>query len=58
MSKAEHGGPNWKYTKTRLLKKNFKIKISKRKKKMLTYIYYDKVITVYDPDDIDFNKTC
>ena len=22
MSKAEHGGPNWKYTETRLMKKN------------------------------------
>ena len=48
MSKAVHGSPNWKYTKTRLLKKLQKKKI----------IYYDKVITVYDPDDIDFNRTC
>ena len=52
MSKAEHGGPNWKYIKTRLLKKFQKKKIKK------INIYYDKVITAYDPDDIDFNRTC
>ena len=50
MSKAEHGGPNWKYTKTRLLKKS-------QKKKNFN-IYYDKVITAYDSDDIDVNRTC
>ena len=50
MRKAEHGGPNWKYTETRLLKK-----FQKKKK---NFIYYDKIITVYDPDDIDFNRTC
>ena len=22
------------------------------------FIYYDKVKAVYDPDDIDFNRTC
>ena len=56
MSKAEHGGPKWKYTKTRLLKKN--LKKNKTKKNKNFNIYYDKVITVYDPDDIDFNRTC
>ena len=49
MRKAQHVGPNWKYTETRLLKKNFFKK---------NFIYYDKVITVYDPNDIDFNSTC
>ena len=53
MSKAEHGGPNWKYTKTRLLKK-----FQKKKNKKNFNICYDKVLTVYDPDDIDFNRTC
>ena len=54
MSKAEHGGPNWKYTKTRLLKKFQK----KNANKQNFNIYYDKVKYVYDPDDIDFNRTC
>ena len=52
MSKAEHEGPNWKYTKTRLLKK------SQKKKQKNFNIYYDQVITVYDPDDTDFDRTC
>ena len=42
MSKAEHGGPNWKCTKTRLLKKfekkQNKTKNKKRQNKTLTYI--------------------
>ena len=58
MSKAEHGGPNWKHTKTRLLKKFKKKKANKQTNKQNFNIYYDKVKNVYDPDDIDFNRTC
>ena len=32
--------------------------MQKKKKERESFIYYDKVITVYDPDDIDFNRTC
>ena len=32
--------------------------MQKKKEKKESFIYYDKVITAYDPDDIDYNKTC
>ena len=38
MSKAEHGGPTWKHTKTKLLKNFQKKKANKQTNKTLTYI--------------------
>ena len=39
--------------------KKTKAKQNKQKTNKKTFnLYYDKVITVYDPDDIDFNRTC
>ena len=48
MSKAEHRKYILKIYSNKVVEK-----ISKN-----FFIYYDKVKAVYDPDDIDFNRTC